>query len=254
MMQPALAVPLLDGVSCAVGLAETLAHQRWVKPRVGSVSATGGREAHGIGPALAALMGHRLGASNMTLNTTTTARALSALVQARGVTAAAVAEHFITRVEARNPALNALVQFHPDQVRADAADVDRRLAAGAKLPLAGVPVTVKDNVWVAGYVQQQGSRLFDGFVAPRDAWVVGRLEALGAVVLGITNCSEFACKGNTVNLVYGATRHPHDPTLTPGGSSGGAAAALAAGLGLVAIAPMRAARCAGQLRTPAWSA
>ena len=183
----------------------------------------------------------------MTLNTTTTARALSALVQARGVTAAAVAEHFITRVEALNPALNALVQFHPDQVRADAADVDWRLAAGAKLPLAGLPVTVKDNVWVAGYVQQQGSRLFDGFVAPRDAWVVGRLKALGAVVLGITNCSEFACKGNTVNLVYGATRHPHDPTLTPGGSSGGAAAALAAGLGLLAIAT----DAGGSVRRPA---
>ncbi len=164
------------------------------------------------------------------------ARSLAAQVQSRVTTAAAVAEHFIARVQARNPALNALVQFDPDRVRAEAVDVDRRLAGGTNLPLAGVPVTVKDNVWVAGYVQQQGSRLFDGFVAPRDAWVVARLKALGAVVLGITNCSEFACKGNTVNLVYGATRHPHDLALTPGGSSGGAAAGLAAGLGLLAIA------------------
>ncbi|GCL63798.1 amidase [Pseudaquabacterium pictum] len=166
---------------------------------------------------------------------TTTARALAAQVQARTTTALAVAEHFIARVQAHNPALNALVQFHPDRVRAEAADVDQRLASGASLPLAGVPVTVKDNVWVAGYAQQQGSRVHDGFVAPRDAWVVARLKSLGAVVLGISNCSEFACKGNTVNLVYGATRHPMDRTLTPGGSSGGAAAAVAAGLGLLAI-------------------
>ena len=94
-----------------------------------------------------------------------------------------MAEHFIARVQARNTALNALVQFDPHRVRAEAADGDRRLAGGTNLPLAGVPATVKDNVWVAGYVQQQGSRLFDGFVAPRDAWVVARLKALGAGVL-----------------------------------------------------------------------
>ncbi|MDH4389926.1 MAG: amidase [Aquabacterium sp.] len=178
---------------------------------------------------------------------TRTARALAAQVQAGSTTAAAVADHFIARVQALNPALNALVQFHPDRVRAEAAGIDQRLAAGAHLPLAGVPVTVKDNVWVAGYAQQQGSRVYDGFMAPRDAWVVARLKALGAVVLGISNCSEFACKGTTVNPVYGATRHPQDPLLTPGGSSGGAVAALAAGLGLLAIAT----DAGGSVRRPA---
>ncbi len=163
------------------------------------------------------------------------ARDLAAAVQARGVAATAVAEHFIDRVQRLNPALNAIVQFDPARVMAEAQAVDRRLAVGEQLPLAGVPVTVKDNVWVEGYAQTQGSLLFDGFVAPRDAWVVARLRALGAVVLGITNCSEFACKGVTTNLVYGPTRHPEDPALTPGGSSGGAVAALAAGLGLLAI-------------------
>lgn len=175
------------------------------------------------------------------------ARALAGLVNGRSVTALAVADHFLARVAQINPALNAIVQCRPAQVQADAAAVDARLAAGEHLPLAGVPVTVKDNVWVAGYAQQQGSRLYDGFVAPRDAWVVARLQALGAVVLGITNCSEFACKGNTVNLVYGATRHPQDHTLTPGGSSGGAVAALAAGLGLLAIAT----DAGGSVRRPA---
>lgn len=163
------------------------------------------------------------------------ARDLAAQVRQRQVSARAVAEHFIARVERVNPAINALVQFDPARVRAEAEAVDARLAAGEDLPLAGVPVTVKDNVWVQGYVQQQGSLLYQGFVAPRDAWVVARLKARGAVVLGITNCSELACKGHTSNLAYGSTRHPEQPSLTPGGSSGGAVSALACGLGLLAI-------------------
>lgn len=167
---------------------------------------------------------------------TLAARALAARVRSGEVSAVTVAEHFIARTEWLNPALNAIVQFEPERVRAEAAAIDARLAAGESLPLAGVPVTVKDNVWVEGYAQRQGSLLYEGFVAPRDAWVVARIKALGAVVLGITNCSEFACKGNTVNLVYGSTRHPEVLSLTPGGSSGGAVSALASGLGLLAIA------------------
>jgi len=175
------------------------------------------------------------------------ARALAAAVQTGHLPAAAVAEHFISRVRQLNPALNAIVQFDPARVRAEAAAVAQRLQAGETLPLAGVPVTIKDNVWVQGYAQRQGSLLYEGFLAPRDAWVVARLRALGAVVLGISNCSEFACKGVTTNLVYGPTRHPQDPSLTPGGSSGGAAAALAAGLGLLAIGT----DAGGSIRRPA---
>ncbi len=164
------------------------------------------------------------------------ARALARAVGDGRLRAAAVAEHFIARVQALNPALLAIVRFDPARVREEAAAVDRRLAAGETLPLAGVPITVKDNLWVEGYRITQGSLLFEDFVAPRDAWAVARLRALGAVVLGITNCSEFACKGVTDNLVYGSTRHPQDASLTPGGSSGGAVAALARGLGLLALA------------------
>lgn len=163
------------------------------------------------------------------------ARALAAQVRAGVLSAVAVARHFIDRVERLNPGLNAIVQFDAEQVLAEAAAVDARLAAGEDLPMAGVPFTVKDNLWVAGRRIAQGSRLFEDFVAPRDAWAVARLRARGAVVLGITNCSEFACKGVTSNLLYGATRHPLDPALTPGGSSGGAGSALAAGLGLLAL-------------------
>lgn len=163
------------------------------------------------------------------------ARALAGQVAAGGLRAVEVARHFIARVDRLNPALNAIVQFDAQAVLDEAAGVDERLAAGERLPLAGVPFTVKDNLWVQGRRVAQGSRLFEDFVAPRDAWAVARLRQLGAVVLGITNCSEFACKGVTSNLLYGATRHPMNPALTPGGSSGGAVAALASGLGLLAL-------------------
>ncbi|GAA5232414.1 amidase [Verticiella sediminum] len=146
-----------------------------------------------------------------------------------------VAAHFVDRVAGLNPALNAIVRFDRQRVLEEAAAVDRRVADGAALPLAGVPFTVKDNLWVEGYRIAQGSRLFEDFVAPRDAWVVARLRELGGVMLGITNCPEFACKGVTNSPLHGATRHPLDPRLTPGGSSGGAVAALAQGLGLVAV-------------------
>lgn len=175
------------------------------------------------------------------------AQALAECVRLRTLTAQEVARHWIARVEALNPALNAIVQFEPARVLREAAEVDGRIAEGEVLPLAGVPVTVKDNIWVEGYRITQGSLLFEDFVAPRDAWVVARLRALGAIVLGITNCSEFACKGVTTNRVYGATRHPLDASLTPGGSSGGAAAALAAGLGLLAIGT----DAGGSIRRPA---
>ncbi len=175
------------------------------------------------------------------------ARDLAARVARREWSAADVARHFIARVQALNLGLNAIVQFDPDRVLAEAQAVDRRLAAGESLPLAGVPFTVKDNLWVEGYRIAQGSLLFKDFVAPRDAWAVARLRALGGVMLGITNCSEFACKGVTSNLLYGATRHPLDPALTPGGSSGGAVSALASGLGLLALAT----DAGGSVRRPA---
>ena len=176
-----------------------------------------------------------------------TARDCAARVTARELSAADVARHFIERVQRLNPALNAIVQFDAEAVIAEAHSVDRRLAGGEALPMAGVPVTIKDNIWVAGRTLTQGSRLYADFTAPRDAWAVARLRERGAVVLGITNCSEFACKGVTDNLVYGATHHPMDAALTPGGSSGGAVAALASGLGLLALGT----DAGGSVRRPA---
>jgi aspartyl-tRNA(Asn)/glutamyl-tRNA(Gln) amidotransferase subunit A len=165
-----------------------------------------------------------------------TARALAALVQARTVSAVEVAQSMCARVERFEPQLNAFAHFDAALPLAAAAEVDRRLAAGESLPLAGVPFTVKDNLWVGGRPATFGSHLFADFIAPRDSWCVARLRALGGVPLGITNCSEFACKGVTATPLHGETRNPWDLQRTPGGSSGGAVAAVAAGLGPLALA------------------
>jgi aspartyl-tRNA(Asn)/glutamyl-tRNA(Gln) amidotransferase subunit A len=164
-----------------------------------------------------------------------TAAEIAAAVGRRVAAAVEVFDAFAARVEALNPRLNAVIRFDPRVGRAEAAAVDRRIAGGDTLPLAGVPFTVKDNLWVKGRVAAQGSALFADFVAPEDAPAVARLRAAGAVFLGTTNCSEFACKGNTTNRLFGPTRNPWDLTRTPGGSSGGAASAVAAGLGAIAL-------------------
>ena len=132
-------------------------------------------------------------------------------------------------------ALNAVVTLDTKRSLSDAATIDRRLQLGESMPLAGVPVVIKDNIWVDGWRVTQGSRLFSDFVAPRDAIAVERLKKAGAVVVGMGATSEFACKGVTTSQLFGPTRHPLDPDLTPGGSSGGPATAVAAGLVPLAI-------------------
>lgn len=164
------------------------------------------------------------------------ARDTAAAVGSRLASAREVAVSSLQRLHAVNSQLNAVITADDAWTLAQADAVDARLAHGEALPLAGVPITVKDNLWVQGQRATQGSKLFAGFVAPADAWAVARLRALGAVIIGITNCSEFACKGVTNNLLHGITRSPWNPALTPGGSSGGAVAALAAGIGALALA------------------
>ena len=136
----------------------------------------------------------------------------------------------LRRIALLNGALNAFVSVDPEDALARAAAVDKRVAAGEDLPLAGVPIAIKDNIWVKGRRITQGSHLFAEFVAPEDAVAVTRLLAAGAVIVGITNTAEFAAKGQTTNLLHGATRHPLNPALTPGGSSGGPVAAVASGM------------------------
>lgn len=157
-------------------------------------------------------------------------------VSAKELSAVEVARSTLDRLHLVNNQLNAVVQQNDQWTLEQARQVDHRLTQGENLPLAGVPITVKDNIWVKGQTITQGSVLFKDFVAPEDAWAVQRLKSLGAVIVGITNCSEFACKGVSNNLVYGKTRSPWNTALTPGGSSGGAVSATAAGIGALALA------------------
>src|SRR6266700_3540781 len=158
---------------------------------------------------------------------TLSAREIAADVTAGRTTAVETAKAALARIEAAE-ALNAVVTIDPARTLADAAAVDDRLRAGEAMPLAGVPIVVKDNIWVDGWRVTQGSRLFAGFIAPSDAIAIERIRKAGAVVVGIGATSEFACKGVTTSPLFGPTRHPLNPDLTPGGSSGGPATAVAA--------------------------
>lgn len=146
-----------------------------------------------------------------------------ALLRERAITPLELADEHIRQIERLNPLLNALVDFDPDRVRQQA----RQPQLG---PLAGLPVTVKSSIAVKGYRCEIGSTLNRGYVPEEDAEVVARLRASGAVILGTTNCPEFLMNYETDNLLYGRTANPWSLEHTPGGSSGGEAAAIAAGM------------------------
>ena len=161
-------------------------------------------------------------------------REIATIVTARRASAVEIAREALDRIVAAK-ALNAVVTSDVERTLAEAATIDHRVALGDDMPLAGVPVVVKDNIWVEGWRVTQGSRLFADFIAPCDAIAVERLKTAGAVIVGMGATSEFACKGVTTSRLFGPTRHPLNPELTPGGSSGGPATAVAAGLVPLAI-------------------
>ncbi|MGH3361394.1 MAG: amidase, partial [Nocardioides sp.] len=131
----------------------------------------------------------------------------------------------------RNPALNAIVSLDEERARAGATAADQHLASGALLgPLHGLPHAFKDTHDVAGWRTTYGSPLYADHVADTDALVVERIRRAGVVVIGKTNVPEFAAGSHTFNPVFGTTRNPVDQTRSAGGSSGGAAAALSAGM------------------------
>jgi Asp-tRNA(Asn)/Glu-tRNA(Gln) amidotransferase A subunit family amidase len=147
-----------------------------------------------------------------------------------------VVDEALERIAGVNGALRAFCEVRPHAARAAAAEVDMRVAAGDDAgPLAGVPVAVKDVVWEAGVEATDGSRALVGFVPEKTATVVRRLVDAGAVVVGRTNVPEFCYRGFCTNELYGTTSNPWSLGRTPGGSSGGAAAAVAAGLVPLAI-------------------
>ncbi|HUH11646.1 MAG TPA: Asp-tRNA(Asn)/Glu-tRNA(Gln) amidotransferase subunit GatA [Longimicrobiales bacterium] len=155
--------------------------------------------------------------------------ALAADVAAGHTSAAALAERAEARRTAVDGRLNAFLSWSED-LAAPAARVDAAARQGSAGPLAGVPVAVKDNLCTRALPTTCGSRILDGFQAPYAATVVRRLEEAGALVVGKTNLDEFAMGSSTEHSAWGPTRNPWDPTRVPGGSSGGSAAAVAAGI------------------------
>ena len=176
-----------------------------------------------------------------------TATELRRRIAAREVTAVESVEACLERVKQLNPTLNAIVTLNP-QALEDAARLDTRIRKGEDPgPLCGLTVGIKDVTPVAGLRTTFGSPIYADHVPKEDALVVRRLRDAGAIVLGKTNCPEFAAGANTFNEVFGRTRNPWDTTKSAGGSTGGGAAALATGM----IALAEGTDLGGSLRIPA---
>ncbi|HEY7566864.1 MAG TPA: amidase family protein [Gemmatimonadaceae bacterium] len=172
---------------------------------------------------------------------------LARMVTARETSARELIEATLAQIERVNPALNAIVTLN-EHALDDAGAIDARLARGEAVgPLAGLPVGIKDVTQVGGLRTTFGSPLYSDHVPDEDALVVQRLRAAGAIIVGKTNCPEFAAGGNTFNAVFGRTRNPWDLTRSAGGSTGGGAAALATGM----IALAEGTDLGGSLRIPA---
>ena len=170
------------------------------------------------------------------------------LLARRVVSPVEVVSEVFDRRERLDPILNTLVTLDRDVAMAAAAASEERYRAGTSLgPLDGIPVTTKDNLYAEGLRATWGSRLYADFVAPVDDIAVARLRSAGAIIIGKTNTPEFAISGHTDNPLFGVTRNPWNPDLTPGGSSGGAVAGVAAGLFPLALAT----DAGGSIRRPA---
>ena len=162
------------------------------------------------------------------------ATALAAKIRAREVSAREAAVDALARLDAVNPWLNAVIDHRPDDVLAQADAIDTRIAAGEDVGvLAGVPVTIKCLADQVGFATTNGLNLQKDLIATEDSPVVSNFRRAGAVLLGRTNTPAFSLRWFTNNLLHGHTKNPHDPAITPGGSSGGAASAVAAGIGAI---------------------
>jgi aspartyl-tRNA(Asn)/glutamyl-tRNA(Gln) amidotransferase subunit A len=177
-----------------------------------------------------------------------TAVELAAAVRSGERSAVDVLEEHLARIGERDGEIHAFMTVTADRARAAAQRVDERVAAGDDPgPLAGVPLALKDNMCTRGVPTTCSSRILEGWRPPYDATVVERAAAAGAVIVGKTNLDEFAMGSSTENSAFGPTRNPHDPERVPGGSSGGSAAAVAAGFAPLALGS----DTGGSIRQPA---
>jgi amidase len=175
---------------------------------------------------------------------------LAALIRSKKISAKEAASAALARLDAVNPAINAVVDHRPADVLAQAESVDAAIARNEDPGLlAGVPVTVKVNIDQQGFATTNGLKLQRDVIATTNSPVIDNLRKSGAVILGRTNCPAFSYRWFTTNLVHGDTRNPRDPGITPGGSSGGAGAAVAAGIGHIAHGT----DIAGSIRYPAYA-
>ena len=173
---------------------------------------------------------------------------IAELVSTGEISAIEILERHLNHIEEHEKDVHAFNLVTIDEARAAAEETDKLIAKGEKIgPLAGVPVAIKDNLCTKGIPTTASSKILEGWKPPYDATVVKKLKEAGATIVGKTNLDEFAMGSSTENSAFGPTRNPHDLTCVPGGSSGGSAAAVAAGFAPIAIGS----DTGGSIRQPA---
>src|SRR6266852_6079892 len=183
----------------------------------------------------------------MDLNTLTIAGTRTALKEKK-ISASQLAQEFYSRIAADDGEIHSYLTLSKDRADQQAAKIDELVNQGAPLPrLAGVPVAIKDVMCTKGLRTTAGSKILENFIPPYDSTAVARLEAEGAIMLGKLNCDEFAMGSSNENSAYGPVRNPRDTTRVPGGSSGGSAAAVAAGMAVATLGS----DTGGSIRQPA---